>query len=107
MTRFAYRSLHLSQWMVVGLAWCDAAAKYSLACVPFPYPSLRKLAHRVSFQAFEKLASLRVFVAASSAAAGTGKEFIKYRCDVDRAEVKGAVDKTGQLNLKKWLNKAQ
>ena len=48
-----------------------------------------------------------MLVATASAAAGTGKEFMKYRCDVDRSEVKSAVDKTGQLNLKKWLNKAQ
>ncbi|KIP05797.1 hypothetical protein PHLGIDRAFT_73697 [Phlebiopsis gigantea 11061_1 CR5-6] len=57
--------------------------------------------------AFEKLVSLQVFVATASAAAGIGKEFMKYRCDADRSEIKDAVDKTGQLSLKKWLTKAQ
>lgn len=51
--------------------------------------------------------ALRVFVLAAPAPAGTGREFVKYRCEVDRADVKSTVDKTGQLNLKKWLNKGQ
>ena len=51
--------------------------------------------------------SLRVFVLAAPVAAGMGKEFIKYRCEVSKAEVKYAVDKTGQMSLKKWLGKQQ
>lgn len=48
-----------------------------------------------------------MFVAVAAPAVGTGREFIKYRCAVDRADVKKMVDKMGQHNLKKWLNKAQ
>lgn len=57
-------------------------------------------------QAFEKLVALKVFIPAGPVAVGTGREFVKYRCDIDRAEVKNAVETLGQLNLKKWLNKA-
>ncbi|EKM59522.1 uncharacterized protein PHACADRAFT_88636 [Phanerochaete carnosa HHB-10118-sp] len=57
-------------------------------------------------QAFEKLVALKVFVATAPTAVGTGREFAKYRCDIDRTEVKNAVETLGQLNLKKWLNKA-
>jgi origin recognition complex subunit 4 len=45
-------------------------------------------------------------VAVGAPAAGLGREFVKYRCVPDRADVKAAVDKMGQLNLKKWFTRA-
>ena len=48
-----------------------------------------------------------MFVAIAAPAVGTGKEFIKYRCAVERNDVKMAVEKMGQLSLKKWFSKAQ
>lgn len=34
------------------------------------------------------------------------KQFVKYRCEVDRGEVVDAVDKAGNLKLKAWLKRA-
>ncbi|TFK43502.1 origin recognition complex subunit 4 C-terminus-domain-containing protein [Crucibulum laeve] len=57
--------------------------------------------------AFEALISAKIFVCAAAPTTTVVKEFIKYRCVVERDEVKKTVDKTGQINLKKWLNRAQ
>ncbi|KAI0698593.1 origin recognition complex subunit 4 C-terminus-domain-containing protein [Cytidiella melzeri] len=62
---------------------------------------------RCSRETFETLVSQRLFVSIAPPAAGTGKEFVKYRCTIDRSDVKKAVEKMGQLNLKKWFSKAQ
>ncbi|GJE84838.1 origin recognition complex subunit 4 [Phanerochaete sordida] len=65
-----------------------------------------RCSREVLFGAFEKLVALTVFVATGPTAVGIGREFIKYRCDIDRTEAKNAVESFGQLNLRKWLNKA-
>jgi origin recognition complex subunit 4 len=58
-------------------------------------------------QAFEQLVSAKIFIAAGpTATAGLGREFVKYRCVPDREDVKRAVEKIGQTNLKKWFSKA-
>jgi origin recognition complex subunit 4 len=46
-------------------------------------------------------------VPVAAPSANISKEFVRYRCVVDREEVKKAVEKMGQTNLKKWLSKAQ
>ncbi|KAG5652457.1 hypothetical protein H0H81_004953 [Sphagnurus paluster] len=56
---------------------------------------------------FETLVSAKVFVAIAAYTPSVAKEFVKYRSVVDREEVKKAVDKMSQVNLKKWLTKAQ
>lgn len=58
-------------------------------------------------QNFETLIAQHLFVATAAPVTGTGREFLRYRCSVDRSDVKKTVEKMGQLNLKKWLNKAQ
>ncbi|KZT05526.1 uncharacterized protein LAESUDRAFT_655686 [Laetiporus sulphureus 93-53] len=58
-----------------------------------------------SRNAFEHLVSLRAFVAATPSTS-TSREFVLYRCAIDRFDVKTAVDQSHQT-LKKWLNKAQ
>jgi origin recognition complex subunit 4 len=35
----------------------------------------------------------------------TPKEFVKYRCVIEAEDLKKAVEKTGQVNLKKWWSK--
>ena len=57
-------------------------------------------------QAFERLVDLRIFFAAAAPSASIAKEFAMHRSAVDRVAVRQAVDKLGQLNLKKWLTKA-
>jgi origin recognition complex subunit 4 len=53
------------------------------------------------------LESAKVFVGASAPSSSIPREFVRYRCMVEREAVKQAVEKIGQTNLKKWLNKAQ
>jgi origin recognition complex subunit 4 len=59
-------------------------------------------------QAFEQLVAMKAFVpaGASAGSANLSREFVKYRCLPDRQDVKQAVDKIGQTNLKKWFGKA-
>jgi origin recognition complex subunit 4 len=61
---------------------------------------------RRNLQAFEQLVQRRVFVSVAPPSTAIAKEFVRYRCTVDRAEVKRAVDTIGQTNLKKWFAKA-
>jgi origin recognition complex subunit 4 len=51
---------------------------------------------------------MRIFVPVGAAAgsASLSREFIKYRCVPEREDVKRAVEKIGQTNLKKWFAKA-
>jgi origin recognition complex subunit 4 len=53
------------------------------------------------------LVSAKIFVCVTTPSSNIAKEFVRYRCVVERDEVKKAVEKMGQTNLKKWLNKAQ
>ncbi|KAG6844905.1 hypothetical protein H0H87_002604 [Tephrocybe sp. NHM501043] len=56
--------------------------------------------------AFEDLITIQVFVPTTAYVPSVAREFIKYRSVVEREDVKKAVDKMGQVNLKKWLAKA-
>jgi len=58
-------------------------------------------------QAFEQLESVKVFVPVTASSENVSKEFIRYRCVAEREDVKNAVERIGQTNLKKWLSKAQ
>ena len=58
------------------------------------------------WKAFERLTDLRIFVAAAAPTASISGEFALYRSAVDRFAVKTAVEKVGQLNLKKWFTKS-
>ncbi|KAF8897561.1 origin recognition complex subunit 4 C-terminus-domain-containing protein [Infundibulicybe gibba] len=57
--------------------------------------------------AFESLISINIFIYTTAPSASIPKEFIKCRCAIRHDDVKKAVEKTGQINLKKWLHKAQ
>ncbi|KAF9457011.1 origin recognition complex subunit 4 C-terminus-domain-containing protein [Collybia nuda] len=56
--------------------------------------------------AFEYLVSVKLFTCIAPST-GVAKEFVKYHSVVAREDVKKAVDKTGQINLRKWFTKAQ
>lgn len=58
------------------------------------------------YQAYEQLVALHVFTAAAPITAGTAKGFARYRCALDRTEVKEVVAQIGQLNLRKWFSKS-
>lgn len=52
------------------------------------------------------MASVKIFICIAPSS-NVAKEFVKYRSVVAREDVKKAVDKTGQINLRKWFTKAQ
>jgi hypothetical protein len=58
-------------------------------------------------QAFEMLVTSKAFVAAAAPSATMACEFVRYRCVVERGDIKKATEEMGQTNLKKWLSKAQ
>ncbi|EDR12866.1 uncharacterized protein LACBIDRAFT_323655 [Laccaria bicolor S238N-H82] len=57
--------------------------------------------------AFETLVTARIFICASPTSSNGAKGYLKYRSAVERDDVKKAVEKAGQVNMKKWLTKAQ
>jgi len=57
--------------------------------------------------AFEQLASTRAFVPITASAANIAKEFMKYRCAIEREDVKKAVEKIGHMSMRKWFGKSQ
>ena len=59
------------------------------------------------WQAFEMLVASKVFVASAAPLTTVAREFVRYRCAVERGDVKRATEAMGQTNLKKWLSKAQ
>ncbi|KAG8864104.1 hypothetical protein FRB96_006978 [Tulasnella sp. 330] len=65
-----------------------------------------KVPKSIMFSAFDTLIELSVFQPVGPHSANVARQFIKYRCDVDRGEVMDAVDKAGNLKLKAWLKRA-
>ncbi|KAH7929476.1 hypothetical protein BV22DRAFT_989038, partial [Leucogyrophana mollusca] len=62
---------------------------------------------RCTREGFEQLLAARIFVSIAAPSPNIAPQFVCYRCMVRREDVKKAVDKMGQTNLKKWLSKAQ
>jgi hypothetical protein len=58
-------------------------------------------------QAFEMLVVSKMFVATAMPSTTMASAFVRYRCVVQRGDVKRATEEMGQTNLKKWLSKAQ
>jgi origin recognition complex subunit 4 len=56
-------------------------------------------------QAFEDLISVRIFQPIGPVSATTAKQYIKYRCAVERYEIKEGIEKQGNTNLKHWLKR--
>jgi len=62
---------------------------------------------QVLMSAFEHLVSSRVFVCIAAPSTSIRSEFVRYRCVVEREDLKKAIEKMGQTSLKKWFSKAQ
>ncbi|KAJ3815500.1 origin recognition complex subunit 4 C-terminus-domain-containing protein [Lentinula lateritia] len=56
--------------------------------------------------AFEHLISAQIFVSLSGPSVNAGKNFLKYRCSVDREDVKKSVERNGHSSLTKFLRRA-
>ncbi|KAG9038803.1 hypothetical protein FRB95_014352 [Tulasnella sp. JGI-2019a] len=65
-----------------------------------------KVPRSIMFSAFETLIELGIFEPVGPPSVNVAKQFIKYRCDVDRVEILDAVDRAGNLKLKAWLRRA-
>ncbi|KAJ3529850.1 hypothetical protein NMY22_g8824 [Coprinellus aureogranulatus] len=65
-----------------------------------------KCSRSVMLGAFENLIATRIFVPAAATSATTPKEFVKYRSVVEREDLKKAIEKAGQVSLKKWWSKS-
>lgn len=50
---------------------------------------------------------MKLFVATMGSSAGVNKEFLKHRTIVEREDLRLAVERMGQTNVKKWFSKAQ
>ena len=58
-------------------------------------------------KAFEHLIAAKVFVCIPPIPAGTTKEFVRYRCMVEKEEVRQMVSAIGQTTLNQWYKRAQ
>ncbi|KXN89615.1 Origin recognition complex subunit 4 [Leucoagaricus sp. SymC.cos] len=61
----------------------------------------------ILLSAFEHLISSRIFIAATAPSSSMTKEFTRYRTTLEREDVRKMVERTGQVTLKKWLNKTE
>ncbi|KAF8716681.1 hypothetical protein AX14_012246 [Amanita brunnescens Koide BX004] len=68
---------------------------------------MMRCSRQMMMTAFESLVSGHIFVPTTAPNSSIAKEFVKYRCVPERDDIKKAVDKCGQINVKKWLSKAQ
>ncbi|CCM01574.1 uncharacterized protein FIBRA_03634 [Fibroporia radiculosa] len=66
-----------------------------------------RCSREVLFGAFDRLVAMRVLLTTVPPSNSIAKEFVMYRCAIDRADVKRAVEVMGQTSLKKWLKKMQ
>lgn len=58
-------------------------------------------------QGFEQLTKMGLFVPTMAPSAGLAKQFVKHRCNVEREDLRLAVEHLGSTNMKKWFSKAQ
>ncbi|KAJ4478128.1 origin recognition complex subunit 4 C-terminus-domain-containing protein [Lentinula aciculospora] len=65
-----------------------------------------RCSRQVLWAAFEHLISAQIFVSLSGPSLNVGKNFLKYRCSVDREDVKKSVEKNGHSSLTKFLRRA-
>ncbi|KAF9075868.1 origin recognition complex subunit 4 C-terminus-domain-containing protein [Rhodocollybia butyracea] len=56
--------------------------------------------------AFEQLISAQIFIPTAASSINIGKNFLKYRCSVNREDVKKSVDNNGHSSLKQFLKRA-
>ncbi|KAI9467210.1 origin recognition complex subunit 4 C-terminus-domain-containing protein [Lactarius psammicola] len=61
----------------------------------------------VLMTAFEQLIANKVFVAVTPVPAGTMKQFVRYKCVVEKEGVRQMVSGMGQTNLNQWFKRAQ
>ncbi|KAF8195860.1 origin recognition complex subunit 4 C-terminus-domain-containing protein [Mycena galopus ATCC 62051] len=66
-----------------------------------------KCPRSVLMSAFESLMSARIVAPTVAPSASVGKEFVRFRAVVSREDVKKAVQTRNDINLSKWLTKAQ
>jgi len=57
--------------------------------------------------AFEHLIATKIFVCMAPVAAGTTKEFVRYKCMVEKEDVRQMVAAIGQTTLNQWFKRAQ
>ncbi|KIJ70534.1 hypothetical protein HYDPIDRAFT_105278 [Hydnomerulius pinastri MD-312] len=67
---------------------------------------MARCTREVLMSAFEQLQAARMFVGVAALSTSVAPEFVRYRCLVEREDVRQAVNMMGQTNLRKWLHKA-
>ncbi|KAF8323243.1 hypothetical protein DL93DRAFT_2050058 [Clavulina sp. PMI_390] len=60
---------------------------------------------RLTRDAFQNLIDLKVFQPSGGSSASTSFQFMKYRCDVPRPDIKAAVEAKSHTQLKRWLTR--
>ncbi|KAJ8086671.1 origin recognition complex subunit 4 [Marasmius tenuissimus] len=68
---------------------------------------MHKVSRKLLMCAFEHMITVKIFVVSAAVSANTSREFIKYRCAVQRADVDKAVGFNGQHGLKSWWKKVK
>lgn len=90
----------------IGMVNCPREVLRSVSLKHISYHGLIN-EETMKLQAFEQLVACKVFTTIVAPSSTTAPQFVRYRCHAAREDVKRAIDISGQLNLKKWLSKAQ
>jgi len=61
----------------------------------------------VLMTAFEQLIATKVFAVVTPVPAGTMKQFVRYKCMVEKEDVRQMVSAMGQTHLNQWFKRAQ
>ncbi|KAI9513203.1 origin recognition complex subunit 4 C-terminus-domain-containing protein [Russula earlei] len=61
----------------------------------------------VLMSAFELLTAARIFVCVTPVSAGTKREFVRYKCMVEKEDVRQMVSVMGQTTLNQWIKRGQ
>ncbi|VDB99840.1 unnamed protein product [Peniophora sp. CBMAI 1063] len=81
-----------------------SASQAALAVVASGGVGMIACSRSVFFATFESMVDSRTFISVPGGS-NTARQFMRYRCMVERDQVKRAVDANGQTNLRKWFNK--
>ncbi|KAF9514671.1 hypothetical protein BS47DRAFT_855847 [Hydnum rufescens UP504] len=67
---------------------------------------LQTLPREILFAAFEYLISIGIFKHSGTSSSSTARQFVRYRCEVDKKDIKAALDKKNHTQLKRWFSRA-
>jgi len=67
---------------------------------------ITRCTREILMTALEHLIEIRILVGVAPASAKVAPEFVRYKCLVEREDIKKAIDTRGHTDIKKWFTKS-